>query len=61
MYSLGKMSTTILHFTLALHSSGAFSKVDADVAKQMVNQIWCADGKTWSNRVWLYWFRWYIV
>ena len=41
-----------IYESLALQSSGAFSKVDADVAKQMVNQIWCADGKTWSNRVW---------
>lgn len=41
-----------IYESLALQSSGAFSKIDADVAKQMVNQIWCADGKTWSNRVW---------
>lgn len=29
-----------------------FSSMDEQGAKQMINQVWCADGKSWSNRVW---------
>lgn len=29
-----------------------FNVIDTGAAKQMINQIWCADGKTWSDRVW---------
>lgn len=29
-----------------------FSDVDLNIANQMINQIWCADGKSWSERVW---------
>lgn len=36
----------------ALTSDESFSKVDKSVATQMINQIWCADGKTWSQRIW---------
>lgn len=31
---------------------GYFHTVDSKTAKQMINSIWCADGKSWSNRVW---------
>ena len=33
-------------------SDKAFSTVDKQVAKQVANQIWCADGKNWSQRIW---------
>ena len=33
-------------------SDKAFSTIDAQVAKQVANQIWCADGKSWSQRIW---------
>ena len=33
-------------------SDKAFSTVDKEVAKQVANQIWCADGKSWSQRIW---------
>ena len=29
-----------------------FNSLDTQVAQQMINQIWCADGKSWSQRVW---------
>ena len=31
---------------------GLFSSIDTKTAQQMINQIWCADGKSWSDRVW---------
>lgn len=35
-----------------IEDSGAFSSIDKKVANQMINQIWAADGSSWSNRVW---------
>ena len=37
---------------IALHDGGAFSEISQEVAQQVINQIWCADGSTWSNRIW---------
>lgn len=33
-------------------ATGHFNKADLQVAQQMINQIWCADGKSWSSRIW---------
>ena len=33
-------------------ATGAFSQLATDKAKQMINVIWCADGKSWSDRIW---------
>lgn len=30
----------------------AFSTIDDNMVQQMINQIWCADGKSWSQRIW---------
>lgn len=37
---------------MALPSGSHFGLIDTEVAEQMINQIWCADGKSWSARVW---------
>lgn len=29
-----------------------FNMIDKEAANQMINSIWCADGKSWSDRVW---------
>ena len=34
-----------------IHDSD-FHNVDKDLVKQMINRIWCADGKSWSQRIW---------
>lgn len=31
---------------------GQFSTLDTEVVKQVLSNIWCADGKSWSDRVW---------
>ena len=36
----------------ALPSDDAFTIPSESNAQQMINSIWCADGKTWSQRVW---------
>lgn len=33
------------------YTSG-FKNIDKKAVEQLINQIWCADGQTWSNRVW---------
>lgn len=37
---------------LAVPSEVAFATIDKAAAAQIVNQIWCADGKSWSARIW---------
>lgn len=37
---------------LALQGESFFNEIDRATAEQMINAIWCADGKSWSQRVW---------
>lgn len=37
---------------IALPSGNFFSPLDTAAAMQMINEIWCADGKSWSQRIW---------
>lgn len=41
-----------IYNSLAIPGEETFNTLDADAAQQMINHIWCADGKTWSSRVW---------
>lgn len=41
-----------IYNSIALPSQQAFSTVSQEAITQMVNQVWCADGKSWSQRVW---------
>ena len=41
-----------IYKSIALPGEAAFSTIDTSTVEQMINQIWCADGKTWSNRIW---------
>ena len=41
-----------IYHSIALPSGDAYSTIDAEMVTQMINQIWCADGKSWSDRVW---------
>ena len=36
----------------AATSQSSFKTANLDIAEQMINQVWCADGKSWSERVW---------
>lgn len=38
--------------SIALKDSGYFGTIDNSTVQQMINQIWCADGKSWSQRIW---------
>lgn len=38
--------------SLSLPSAATYSTMDYNTALQMINQIWVADGKSWSVRIW---------
>lgn len=41
-----------VYYSIALQGVEAFDTVDTAIVQQMINGIWCADGKSWSQRVW---------
>lgn len=38
--------------SFAIKGIEAFKTLDTALAKMMINEIWCADGKSWSDRIW---------
>lgn len=41
-----------VYFILRLDGIEAFNTIDNAAVQQLINQIWCADGKSWSQRIW---------
>lgn len=41
-----------VYFSLEIEGVTAFNTLDKEAVKQMINQVWVADGKTFSQRVW---------
>ena len=41
-----------IYSSFSLGSASTFSNVDKNAMQQVINQIWCADGKTWKERIW---------
>lgn len=41
-----------IYNSISLPSNAAFSTVSADNAKAMINEVWLADGKNFSQRIW---------
>ena len=41
-----------VYYSIALESDAAFTQVSKRSVSQMINSIWCADGKSWSQRIW---------
>lgn len=41
-----------IYESMALKDDTHFGQMDMQAAQQMINQVWCADGKSWSQRVW---------
>lgn len=41
-----------IYYSYAAEGVEAFSTLDKQAAQQLINAIWCADGKSWSARVW---------
>lgn len=41
-----------VYYGLAIPGATAFTTIDKAAAQQLINSIWVADGKSWSQRVW---------
>ncbi len=41
-----------IYYSIAIPSATAFNTISTEAARQMINQIWVADGKSWSQRIW---------
>lgn len=41
-----------IYFSIVIQGEEAFSTIDTAIVQQMINQIWVADGKSWSQRIW---------
>lgn len=42
-----------IYAATAIKGKEEFNKISKETANQMINQVWCADGKSWSQRVWI--------
>lgn len=41
-----------IYDSIAIKGLQAFNTIDEEAVMHVVNQIWCADGKSWSQRIW---------
>lgn len=41
-----------IYYSIGIPGHEAFSTIDTGAARQLINQIWVADGKSWSQRIW---------
>lgn len=40
------------YYGLKLDGLTTYNKLDTNIVTQVINSIWCADGKSWSQRIW---------
>lgn len=41
-----------IYYSIAIEGATAFTTIDNAAVQQLINGIWVADGKTWSERIW---------
>lgn len=41
-----------VYYSIAKDSKAAYSTISTETARQMINNVWAADGKSWSARIW---------
>ena len=41
-----------IYNSIAFKGLTAYNTIDKHTVKQLINHIWCADGKSWSQRIW---------
>lgn len=41
-----------VYYSIAIEGGAAYSTIDKEAARQLINGIWVADGKSWSERIW---------
>lgn len=63
LYTLGDLEIDLLsrrfernffdvYNSFSISGRNTYSTISKEAARQMINSVWCADGKTWSERVW---------
>lgn len=41
-----------VYYSFGIPGQSAYNTISTEAAQQMIAQIWCADGKSWSQRIW---------
>lgn len=41
-----------VYYSIGIEGRNAFTTINSEGVKQLINQIWVADGKSWSQRIW---------
>ena len=41
-----------VYYSIAIPGLSAFNTIDAAMVEQLINHVWVADGKSWSQRIW---------
>lgn len=41
-----------VYYSIALETADSFGTISSEMVTQMINSIWVADGKSWSQRIW---------
>jgi SPP1 gp7 family putative phage head morphogenesis protein len=41
-----------VYYAIDIEGAPAFNTLNTETVHQMINSIWCADGKSWSQRIW---------
>lgn len=41
-----------VYYAIDVEGATAFNTLNTETVHQMINSIWCADGKSWSQRIW---------
>jgi SPP1 gp7 family putative phage head morphogenesis protein len=41
-----------VYYSITVEGLEAFNTLDTATVRQMINQVWVADGKSWSDRIW---------
>lgn len=41
-----------IYYSIAIPGETAYNTIDTSLVQQMINQVWVADGSSWSQRVW---------
>ena len=41
-----------VYYSIGIPGMEAFNTIDTEMVRQLINHIWVADGKSWSQRIW---------
>lgn len=41
-----------IYYSIGIPGLEAFNTIDSEMVQQLINHIWVADGKSWSQRIW---------